>query len=147
MAKACTNYKVNAIYDCQMQILTKVIITILNAHMEKLLRFRHSTNTRGVTPTGNPASTQQRVTNSLPGIRQMAYRGLAIGGPTMCASMTRKCHNHRLQTNPQHREVETQNTDSHITMKVQTTIFLLFSKMITKYERTQGTSYKGTNRK
>ena len=29
--------------------------------------------------------------------------------------MTRKYHNHTLQTNPQHHEEETQNTNSHTT--------------------------------
>ena len=32
-------------------------------------------------------------------------------------SMIRKCHNHQLQTNPQHREEETQNTSIHITSR------------------------------
>ena len=31
--------------------------------------------------------------------------------------MTRKCHYHRLQTNPWHREEETHNTDSHKQVK------------------------------
>ena len=32
-------------------------------------------------------------------------------------SMTRKCYNRRSQTNPQHREEETQNTDSHMSAR------------------------------
>ena len=33
--------------------------------------------------------------------------------------MTRKCHNHTLQTNPRHRDRETQNTNAHATLKRQ----------------------------
>ena len=32
-------------------------------------------------------------------------------------SMTRKRHNHTLETNPQHREEETQNTNCQMTLK------------------------------
>ena len=28
--------------------------------------------------------------------------------------MTRKCHNHKLQTHPRHRDEETQNIDGHM---------------------------------
>ena len=44
--------------------------------------------------------------------------------------MTRKCHNHRLQTNSRHLEKETQNTDRH-----KTTSFLFAKKMIAKLVR------------
>ena len=31
--------------------------------------------------------------------------------------MTRKCHNHTLQTNPRYHDIETQNTNSQMTLK------------------------------
>ena len=34
-------------------------------------------------------------------------------------SMTRKCHNHTLKTNPGYHEKETQNTNSHMTARRQ----------------------------
>ena len=37
-------------------------------------------------------------------------------------SMTRKCHNCKLQTNIQHHEEETQNTNSHLTSRRQFTL-------------------------
>ena len=50
-------------------------------------------------------------------------------------SMTRKCHNHRLQTNKWFLDEETQNTDSHSTIIVQQ-----LSKMIYNLERTSRTT-------
>ena len=49
--------------------------------------------------------------------------------------MTRKCQIHTLQTNPLHREEETQNTDSHKTIEVKQ-----ISKTIAKLEKTQRTT-------
>ena len=37
---------------------------------------------------------------------------------TLKVNMTRKCHSHRLQTNPRHHEDKAQTTDSHKTIKV-----------------------------
>ena len=58
--------------------------------------------------------------------------------------MTKKSHNHRLQTNPWHYEEETQNTGSHNTNKVkQPALFL--SKNIAKLEKTLRTISQNKN--
>ena len=54
-------------------------------------------------------------------------------------SLTRKCHNHTLQTNPWHQQEETQNTNSHMTskaIKVKAISSLFLSEMIVKLETT-----------
>ena len=57
--------------------------------------------------------------------------------------MTRKCHNHILQTKPWHREEESKNDNNDMTFRTQTckaTSFLFPSGMITKLEKTQSTA-------
>ena len=57
--------------------------------------------------------------------------------------MTKKYHNHTLQTNPKHCEEEPQNTNSHNTSgrqrKATSSLFLI--RMIAKLERTLNTAY------
>ena len=57
--------------------------------------------------------------------------------------MFRKYHNHTLQTNPQHLEEESQNTNSHKTPERQSkaTSNLFLVKMIAKLERTLTNAY------
>ena len=47
--------------------------------------------------------------------------------------MSRKCHNHRLQTDPLHHDEETQHIDSYITIQVKQPVLSL-SKMIAELE-------------
>ena len=49
--------------------------------------------------------------------------------------MTRKCHNHTLQTNPRHCEEEAKNDKT--SYKSKATNYIFPSVMITKLERTQ----------
>ena len=63
--------------------------------------------------------------------------------PVLKVSMTRKCHNHILQTNPQHSEEETQNTNCDMTRKgnlSKATSFFFPNEMIAKLERTLSTA-------
>ena len=68
--------------------------------------LEEETNNTGSLPT---ARTQSKVSSCLP--RQYDFEKLV--------SMNCKCHNHRPQNNSRHLEVETQNTDSHITARTQ----------------------------
>ena len=53
--------------------------------------------------------------------------------------MTRKCHNHRPQseTNPRHHEEETQNNNNNVTERTQ-----FISKMNVKLKRTLSTEFR-----
>ena len=55
-------------------------------------------------------------------------------------SMTMKCHNHTLRTNPRNHEKEPETTNSHTPSESKVTSFLFLSKMIAKLERTLSTA-------
>ena len=69
----------------------------------------------------------------------------STNSPKKQASMIRKYHNHTKQTNPQHREEESQNTDCHKTpgrqLKQNRNLFLPHQDDC-KTRRTQSTEYK-----
>ena len=56
-------------------------------------------------------------------------------------NMTRKCHNHKLQNDPQHAEERTQNTDSHYTIEAKQITFLIGKNyMVAKSKRAPKTN-------
>ena len=63
--------------------------------------------------------------------------------------MTRKCHNHTLQTKPRHREEETQSSNSRLTSKDNKRIAtrpLFPSEVIAKLETTQSTAQQNEDK-
>ena len=66
--------------------------------------------------------------------------GLYAVNPTKVSEYAQKYHNHKFQTNPRHREEESQNTNNHKTsgrqFKRRKKLSLFLVKMIEKLERT-----------